>query len=198
MKNARLLLMMALVGVTTLSLSAAAVAQDTGTAQIYEVPGSGSGVTGSATVVPDGEDATLVTVRLEGNVDPGANYPAHLHEGTYEGGKFDFDPKPSYDLNNAVGGVSETRLEVPFEELAATDYLIAAHLPTGSGQGSGTDIAGRSYGPAIAAGPIEVGTNLPDTGGPALPSLPATALGVAAAGAVLIVGVRMATPRRGN
>jgi len=183
----------ALAAVLTLGLSA--VAQAVGTARIYEVPGSGSGVTGSATVVPDGEDATLVTVRLEGNVDPGANYPAHLHEGTYEGGKFDFDPKPSYDLNDAVGGVSETRLEVPFEELAATDYLIAAHLSTGSGQGSGIDVAGRSYGPAIAAGPIEVGTNLPDTGGPALPSLPAIALGVAVAGAVLIMGVRMATHR---
>jgi len=182
-----------LVAVLILGLSAVAAAQAAGTARLYEVPGSGSGVTGSAAIVPDGEDATLVTVRLEGNVDPGVGYPAHLHEGTYEDGKFDFNPEPSYDLNSAVGGVSETRLDVPYEELAATDYLIAAHLPTGSGQGAGTDVDGDSYGPAIAAGPIEA--DLPDTGGPAFPGLPFTVLGVAAAGAVLLAGVRLAMHR---
>lgn len=159
-----------------------AQAEDGATAQLVEVPGSDSGITGSATVAPRGEDATLVTVRLEGG-EPGITYPGHLHEGTYENGEFDFDPEPSYDLEDAVGGVSRSTLDVPFDELMSTDYLIAMHLPTGSGQGSGTDVAGNPYGPAVAAGPIEPST-LPDTGGPDLPANLAVGL-LAAAGLVL-------------
>lgn len=197
MNASRTKLIVALVAILTLSITAVAVAQ-TGTIQIVEVPGSDSGVTGSATVVPEGEDATLITVRLEGNVDPELNYPGHLHEGTYdqETGQFDFDPQPSYDLNSAVGGVSETRLEVPFEELVTTDYLVAMHLPDGfPGPGAGTDVDGDPYGRAVAAGPIETITEMPNTGGPPFPSVIVT---IVAGVALVFVGVFLTSRWRTN
>jgi len=188
-----------LAAILALGLPAAAFAQEeSATAQFYSVPGSETSVTGSATIAPAGEDATLITVRLEG-YDPDLGYPAHLHEGTYDlkTGKFDFNPKPSYDLSSVFNGVSETRIEVPFEELTATDYLIAAHLPDGyPGQGAGTDVAGNPYGRAIIAGPIQIGAPLPDTGGPALPSATEATLLASAVVAALAIAALLAARKR--
>lgn len=147
-----------------LIVSTASAQSRTASATLIDLGGA-VGITGAAAITETGTGTTRIVLRLSG-VQDGVNYPSHIHPGTYINGKFDFDPKPVYDLKDAVAGVSDTTLPVPFADFVARDYLVATHLPTGTGQGAGVDLAGRAYGAAVAAGPVqEVAGTLPATGG---------------------------------
>lgn len=80
-----------------------------------------SGVTGTATLTADGEQ-TLVELELDGT---GENHPAHVHVGTCD----DLDPEPLFPLDNiGPDGRSSTTIDIPLEDLLATEHAIDVHL----------------------------------------------------------------------
>ncbi len=82
-----------------------------------------SGVSGTATLEPDG-DVTVVSLELEGAT---GDHPAHVHEGTCE----DLDPNPAYPLTDVnADGVSETTIEVPLADLLASPHAVNVHRST--------------------------------------------------------------------
>ena len=80
-----------------------------------------SGVTGTATLTDLGDGTT----RVEVNVDPAdhPDMPAHIHPGTCT----DLVPQPLYPLQNVVGGVSETVVNVPIADLFGHDLALNLH-----------------------------------------------------------------------
>ncbi len=81
---------------------------------------NGSGQSGTATLVPEGE-GTRVTIELSNS--PGAAQPVHIHPGTCE----DLDPKPAYPLEDVAGGSSESMENTSLEELQNGDFAINVH-----------------------------------------------------------------------
>jgi len=96
------------------------------TVQLNEV--DGSGVSGSATLTPNGEQ-TDVNMTLEG---PGlvGNHPTHIHTGTCS----NFDPNPLFPLETVVlqsvdqTGRSVSTVDVSLDELQSGDYVVLVHL----------------------------------------------------------------------
>ena len=84
-------------------------------------PKDNSGVSGTATLTPQG-DQTRVVVQLKGAASNVAQ-PAHFHSGTCD----KLDPKPKYPLADVVNGTSTTVISAPVSELASGQYTINIH-----------------------------------------------------------------------
>lgn len=98
-------------------------AQEKGSVTFTEL--NDSGLSGTAELEAQG-DQTAVTMRINGVV---GEHPTHIHTGTCE----DLDPNPKYPLNNVelgattLIGASDSVVDVPLEELLASDHLIIIH-----------------------------------------------------------------------
>ena len=84
-------------------------------------PKGNSGVSGTATLTPQGNQ-TRVVVQLKGAASNAAQ-PAHFHSGTC--GKL--DPKPKFPLADVVNGTSTSVVSAPVSELASGKYTINVH-----------------------------------------------------------------------
>lgn len=114
--------------VTTWASGASALAQDVADLTIPLNEYEGSGVSGSATLSPDGE-TTGVAMELSGDRLTG-DHPTHIHVGTCD----DFDPDPTYPLTTVIldevseAGLSETEVDdVSLPELLDDDHVILVH-----------------------------------------------------------------------
>ena len=99
--------------------STGASAQSPITVQIQ--PKDNSGVSGTATLTPQGNQ-TRVVVQLKGAASNVAQ-PAHFHSGTCD----KLDPKPKYPLADVVNGTSTSVVSAPVSELASGKYTINVH-----------------------------------------------------------------------
>jgi hypothetical protein len=84
-------------------------------------PLTGSGVTGSVTLVDAGEGRTQVQVRVEpaGNLD----MPAHIHPGSCD----NLIPQPKHPLENVVNGISTTIVRASLAELTSGGLAVNLH-----------------------------------------------------------------------
>ena len=99
--------------------STGASAQSPITVQIH--PKRNSGVSGTATLTPQGNQ-TRVVVQLKGAASHVAQ-PAHFHSGTCN----KLDPKPKFPLADVVDGTSTSVVSAPVSELASGKYTINVH-----------------------------------------------------------------------
>jgi hypothetical protein len=80
-----------------------------------------SGVTGTAVLTADGEQ-TLISILLSGDAVTGGHI-VHLHDGTCAApGDYTLDLNPIDE-----GGVSETTVDIPFQDLLSDGYFINVH-----------------------------------------------------------------------
>ena len=86
-----------------------------------------SGVTGTATLTPDG-DQTTVRIEVEG---PVGNNPVNIMTGTCQ----EFDANPVYSLSSVdANGVSESTIDATLDDLLAEPHVINIHAsPTNLG-----------------------------------------------------------------
>src|SRR5438874_8166073 len=80
---------------------------------------NGSGEDGSAQLTDLGDGTTKVELIML-NAPDGAVQPAHIHKGTCA----TLDPKPTYPLENVVGGNSTTTVKVALTDLLKDKYAI--------------------------------------------------------------------------
>jgi hypothetical protein len=113
-------------GAFTLAAPVAAQQDDSITIPLNEY--ENSGISGTATLEPIGND-TRVAMELSGDQLTG-NHPTHIHTGTCA----NFDPDPTYPLTTVIleevsdVGVSETTVEgVRLRDLLHDDYVILVH-----------------------------------------------------------------------
>lgn len=99
--------------------STGASAQSPITVQIQ--PKDNSGVSGTATLTPQGNQ-TRVVVQLKGAAS-NVVQPAHFHTGTCD----KLDPKPKFPLADVVNGTSTSLVSAPVSELASGKYTINVH-----------------------------------------------------------------------
>ena len=112
-----------IVALTSLVSVAPAAAQGDETLVIDMNELNDSGVSGTATLEPDG-DVTVVSLDLEGAT---GDHPAHVHEGTCD----DLDPNPAYPLTDVNDeGVSETSIDVPLATLLESPHAVNVHRST--------------------------------------------------------------------
>ena len=96
--------------------------------QVALAPKNESGIQGSATI-RHSADTVHVTIRLSG-LTAGNSYPAHLHEGTCQGGGGVAAGLTSVKAADGSGS-SETR--IPAADLSMdASYFVQAHLPDGT------------------------------------------------------------------
>jgi hypothetical protein len=99
-------------------ISAPVSAQDALTINLDER--NGSGITGTATLTPDG-DSTTIRLELEG---PVGNNPVNIMAGTC----LDFDAQPIFTLSSVDdNGVSETTIDASIDDLTAEAHVINVH-----------------------------------------------------------------------
>ena len=84
-------------------------------------PKGNSGVSGTATLTPKGNQ-TQVVVQLKGNISNVAQ-PAHFHSGTCD----KLDPKPKFPLADVVNGTSSSVVSASVSELTSGQYTINVH-----------------------------------------------------------------------
>jgi hypothetical protein len=84
-------------------------------------PQNDSGVTGTVTLTPRGDERTEVTVEVEAAGYP--SMPAHIHPGTCD----DMVPQPKYPLENVVDGSSTTQIPASLAELLSDTVAINLH-----------------------------------------------------------------------
>lgn len=82
---------------------------------------NGSGVSGTATLTPQGNQTTVV-INLTGE-PAGAAEPAHVHEGTCA----NLNPVPKYPLANVVNGTSTTTINASLASLTSGQFAINMH-----------------------------------------------------------------------
>ena len=112
-----------IVALTSLVGAAPAAAQGDETIVIDMNELNDSGVSGTATLEPDG-DVTVVSIDLQG---ASGDHPAHVHEGTCD----DLDPNPAYPLTDVnADGVSETSIDVPLATLLESPHAVNVHRST--------------------------------------------------------------------
>lgn len=115
------------------SSSSASASSTAGVVTVQLNPLNNSGVTGSATLTPQGNE-TLVTLNLTGEPD-GAYEPAHIHLNYCA----NIDPNPEYFLtdsgtatNNGTlwvqNGKATALVNVPLSDLQKTPHSINVHL----------------------------------------------------------------------
>ncbi|MDP8910675.1 MAG: hypothetical protein M3M94_01255 [Actinomycetota bacterium] len=85
-------------------------------------PQGAQGQAGKATLLRASEGNTTM-VRINFGKEAAGRQPAHVHEGTCE----DLDPKPKFPLEDVKGGVSETRVPVPLQQLLEGEMAINVH-----------------------------------------------------------------------
>jgi hypothetical protein len=100
--------------------AAVASAQQVVTMNLY--PESNSGLSGTATLVAQGNQ-TKVVVDLPGE-PVGASLPAHIHSGQCGP---TLNPKPVFPLHSIEGGTSTTVVNVPLRSLTNGRYAINVH-----------------------------------------------------------------------
>ena len=99
-------------------ISAPVFAQDALTIDLDEQ--NGSGVSGTATLTPDG-DTTTIRLELEG---PVGDNPVNIMSGTC----LDFDALPVFELSAVdANGVSESTIDVNIDELTGSAHVINVH-----------------------------------------------------------------------
>ena len=99
-------------------ISAPVFAQDALTIDLDEQ--NGSGVSGTATLTPDG-DTTTIRLELEG---PVGDNPVNIMSGTC----VDFDALPVFELSAVdANGVSESTIDVNIDELTGSAHVINVH-----------------------------------------------------------------------
>ena len=99
-------------------ISAPVSAQDALTIDLDEQ--NGSGVSGTATLTPDG-DTTTIRLELEG---PVGDNPVNIMSGTC----LDFDALPVFELSAVdANGVSESTIDVNIDELTGSAHVINVH-----------------------------------------------------------------------
>ena len=99
-------------------VSAPVSAQDALTIDLDER--NGSGVSGTATLTPDG-DSTVIRLELEG---PVGDNPVNIMAGSC----LDFDAMPLHELNDVdSSGVSETTIDASLDELTGDEHVINVH-----------------------------------------------------------------------
>ncbi|MCC6705499.1 MAG: hypothetical protein IT334_11520, partial [Thermomicrobiales bacterium] len=105
--------------------TASASAQDALTIDLDER--NGSGISGTATLTPDG-DSTTIRLQLEG---PVGDNPVNIMAGTC----LSFDAMPVYELESIdANGVSETTIDASIDDLTADEHVINVHAsPTNLG-----------------------------------------------------------------
>lgn len=104
-----------------------AAAQDDTPVVIDLVERNDSGVNGTATLTPDG-DQTTVRIEVEG---PVGNNPVNIMTGTCN----EFDANPVFSLSSVdSNGVSESTVDAPLEDLLAEPHVLNIHAsPTNLG-----------------------------------------------------------------
>ncbi len=81
---------------------------------------NGSGVSGTATLTPDG-DSTIVRLEVEG---PVGDNPVNIMAGTC----LDFEALPLFELDDVdANGVSESTIDISLDDLTADDHVINVH-----------------------------------------------------------------------
>ncbi len=107
-------------GLLTIAAVAPAAAQESLSLDLNEV--DDSGIAGGVHLSSD-NGSTFVEVLITAGLEDGAVHPVHIHEGTCAdlGGV-------AWPLEDIVGGVSETTLDIELGELMAGEYAINAHL----------------------------------------------------------------------
>ena len=157
----RMRVVMILASLAFAFMTQAAAAQSPITIQIS--PQNNSGISGTATLTPMGNQ-TRVVLNLQGTPQ-GGNHPAHIHAGTCA----NLDPRPAFPLTNVQNGMSETTVNVSIDQIRAAQHAINVHkspqeasvyvgcgnLPTGGG--SAAPAAMPRTGAGGAAG-LPVGT----------------------------------------
>ena len=98
-----------------------AFAEDSSSWSVREV--NGSGVTGTVTLKDNGDGTTTVWIELQGNGTWAGR--AVLREGTFER----HSTEDAYRLEDVVDGASKTVLQVPLQELLATDKVLLLSDP---------------------------------------------------------------------
>jgi hypothetical protein len=109
-------------GIGLLLLLAACGPASGGEARFYElIAKNDSGVSGSVTLTPVGDDRTRVVV----DVDPAGHpdMPAHIHPGTCA----EPVPQPKYPLENVRDGSSTTEVPASLDDLLADTVSINLH-----------------------------------------------------------------------
>lgn len=81
-----------------------------------------SGVPGTATFTPEGDDQLMVSLELEDD-ESAEPHPAHVHAGTCE----KFDQAPTYPLENVEDGSSETTIDATLADLRGTPLIVNVH-----------------------------------------------------------------------
>jgi hypothetical protein len=84
-------------------------------------PQNDSGVTGTVTLTPDGDERTEVTVEVEADGYP--SMPAHIHPGTCD----NMVPQPKYPLENVVQGRSTTQIPASLADLVSDTVALNLH-----------------------------------------------------------------------
>ena len=113
---------MRIAGIGLVLLLAACGPASGGEARVYElVAKNDSGVTGTVTLTPLGDDRTTVVV----DVDPAGHpdMPGHIHPGTCA----EPVPQPKYPLENIRDGASTTEVPVSLDDLLADTVSINLH-----------------------------------------------------------------------
>ena len=108
--------------------TAADTAEASGALQLQ--PKNESGITGEAYTEAAPGDSAVVVLDLQG-LDEGAEYPAHVHEGTCEGGG-----GVAAALSSVTGGADgsgTSRTTLATADFSETDpYFVQVHLPDGT------------------------------------------------------------------
>ena len=121
MRLSRQLLIVPLVAVALVSLGAppdTASAQQAVTVQLS--PQNSSGITGTATLTPMGDQTRVVLTLAGAGAGP---EPAHIHAGTCA----DLDPTPKWPLTSVANGVSDTMVNAKLSDIQASATAINIH-----------------------------------------------------------------------
>ncbi len=141
--------------VVALALAWSGTAYADDTVSVTLSPVNSSGVSGTAQLVPRGEQTEVILV--ENGEPSGVSEPVHIHEGPCES----LNPKPLFPLHDVENGKSDTVLNVPLSSLTNGRYVINVHQ------------SASNIGTYVACGPIP-GTSPPSeiawTAGPSMPS----------------------------
>jgi LPXTG-motif cell wall-anchored protein len=151
---------------------------------------SGSGVTGTATLTDIGGGRTRVAIRL---TPATGDRPAHIHAGTCA----NLNPAPEFPLANVQNGTSTTEVNAALAtiqnaqraiNLHQSPQEVATYVACGNIQVAGTQPP--NVPPQLPGTPAQVPAALPATGDAA------TALPLAVAGGLALIGLGFAVRRR--
>jgi cytochrome c551/c552 len=92
----------------------------TDSATVKLAPQSGSGESGTATLIKQGDKETKVVLSVTGG---SGSQPVHIHKGTCA----KLDPKPAFALSPLVNGKSETVVKASLDDLEKGGYAINGH-----------------------------------------------------------------------